>query len=40
VLIDEKERFTDFTKTSGIPSIKSIYELPALLENCYVISRR
>lgn len=40
VLIDEKERLTDFTKTSGIPSIKSIYELPALLENCYVISRR
>lgn len=31
VLIDEKERCTDFTKTSGIPSIKSIYELPPLL---------
>ena len=40
ILIDEKERLTDFTKISGIPSIKSIYELPALLENCYVISRR
>lgn len=36
VLIDEKERCTDFTKTSGIPSIKSIYELPALLKHLSV----
>ena len=36
VLIDEKERCTDFTKTSGIPSIKSIYELPPLLERLSV----
>lgn len=32
VLIDEKKRCADFTETSGIPSIKSIYELPNLLE--------
>lgn len=32
VLIDEKKRYTDFTQKSGIPSIKSIYELPPLLE--------
>ena len=32
ILIDERERCTDFTKASGIPSIKSIYELPNLLE--------
>lgn len=31
VLIDEKGRFTDFTETSGIPSIRSIYDLPPLL---------
>ena len=36
VLIDEKERCTDFTKASGIPSIKSIYELPPLLERLSV----
>jgi len=32
VLIDEKERCTDFVKESGMPSIKSIYDLPPLLE--------
>ena len=32
VLIDEKDRHTDFTKGSGIPAIKSIYELPILLK--------
>ena len=36
ILIDEKERCTDFTKASGIPSIKSIYELPPLLERLFV----
>lgn len=36
VLIDEKERCTEFTKTSGIPSLKSIYELPPLLERLSV----
>lgn len=36
ILIDEKERCTDFTKTSGIPSIKSIYELPPLLKRLSV----
>ena len=36
ILIDEKERCTDFTKASGIPSIKSIYELPLLLERLFV----
>ena len=32
VLIDEKKRYPDFTQKSGIPSMKSIYELPPLLE--------
>ena len=32
VLIDEKDRYTDFTKGSGIPAIQSIYELPILLK--------
>ena len=32
VLIDEKDRHTDFTKGSGIPAIQSIYELPILLK--------
>ena len=32
VLIDEKDRHTDFTKGAGIPAIKSIYELPILLK--------
>ena len=36
ILIDEKERCTDFAKTSGIPSIKSIYELPPLLKSLSV----
>ena len=36
ILIDERERCTDFTKASGIPSIKSIYELPPLLERLSV----
>ena len=36
ILIDEKERCTDFTKISGIPSIKSIYELPPLLKRLSV----
>ena len=31
ILIDEKDRCTEFSKTSGIPSIKSIYELPPFL---------
>jgi len=31
VLVDEKERCVDFCKKSGIPSIKSIYDLPPLL---------
>ena len=31
ILIDEKDRCTAFSKTSGIPSIKSIYELPQFL---------
>ena len=31
ILVDEKERCSEFSKTSGIPSIKSIYELPSLL---------
>ena len=36
ILIDEKERCTDFAKISGIPSIKSIYELPPLLKRLSV----
>lgn len=31
VLIDEKERYTEFSKTANIPSIKSIYDLPHIL---------
>lgn len=32
VLIDEKKRCADFSKSSGIPVLKSIYELPPLLQ--------
>lgn len=31
VLVDELGRYADFSQTTGIPSIKTIYELPALL---------
>ena len=32
VLIDEKKRCTEFSKTSGIPVLTSIYDLPQLLQ--------
>lgn len=32
VLIDEKKRCTDFSKSSGIPVLTSIYDLPPLLQ--------
>ena len=32
ILVDEKGRCAEFSRTSGIPAVKSIYELPRALE--------
>lgn len=39
VLIDEKRRYSYFTKTSGIPTLKSIYDLPVILKQISPLNR-